>query len=644
MSHTWVNIMCNNNASLELNETRLIASFLENARLFPDQEAVVDGEQSITYAELDAVSNRIAARLQRSYSQTPEQPVKVVGVLLPRSIGNVACWLGAAKAGIAYAPIGRDWPSARIQGILRRCSIKVVLTGGDCAAIIPRDLPVEVLDVADFLDMPDNAPAIEIRVQKSRDEESLPLYVIHTSGSTGEPKSVALTHANTYAVLQNPSEYGVRKHDRMAHVIAVTFDLSMMEVWGSLLHAGTIIVTETEVSLDAERLKSHISRYDICWAILSTGVFNILSTQDVTTLKSMRDVCICGEMPNREAIMKVCAACPGTTIHNCYGPAECTIYVTRESITPKSLEPAVVPAGRPIAAAGILIVDDDMRPLPPGSVGEVLISGPCVGLGYIGDAKRTGRAFVHLPYLEGPVYRTGDYGTLDEHGSLTVFGRKDNQIKISGRRVELGEICSTAMRAPDVKMAFISLTQGADRELVAYVTPESPAMLTDRNLRARFVAGLKDHMLGRLPEYMVPRHYILVDSLPLNTHGKVDRSRLPTVPTPTLVEDGSILGMFREVLGNCDYRLQDSFFDAGGTSIKAARLIGAIRQATQVPVPFSLLLEDNTAAKVQAYVESARNSGVNTFHDAPKTEPVRFSFPRRTRRPSSLEKAVGDEQ
>ena len=200
------------------------------------------------------------------------------------------------------------------------------------------------------------------------------------------------------------------------------------------------------------------------------------------------------------------------------------------------------------------------------------------------------------------------------------------------------------MRAPDVKMAFISLTQGADRELVAYVTPESPAMLTDRNLRARFVAGLKDHMLARLPEYMVPRHYILVDSLPLNTHGKVDRSRLPTVPTPTLVEDGSILGMFREVLGNCDYRLQDSFFDAGGTSIKAARLIGEIRQATQVPVPFSLLLEDNTAAKVQAYVESARNSGVNTFHDAPKTEPVRFSFHRRTRRPSSLEKAVGDEQ
>lgn len=639
----WVNSMCNKTALLEIALSKLVSAFLENARRFPKQEAVVEGERSITYAELDAVSNRIALHLQQTYRNTANATVQVVGVALPRSIENIACWLGAAKAGIAYAPIAQDWPQARIWNIVRRCQIKVVITCAEWADVIPDEWPVDVLDVAALCGVAEEAPEIEARCVRA-DEGALPLYVIHTSGSTGEPKSVALTHENAYAVLRDPAEFGVRRHDRMAHVIAVTFDLSMMEVWGALLHAGTIVVTETNITLDAERLKIHIARFGIRWAILSTGVFNVLSTQDASVLKAMRDVCICGEMPNREAIMRVCAACPETTILNCYGPAECTIYVTRERITPQSLEPAVVPAGLPICGAEIMIADDDMTVLPCTEVGEVLIGGPCVGLGYLGDEERTARAFVNVPGVSGRVYRTGDYGSVDAHGRLTVLGRKDNQVKVSGRRVELGEICSTVMGAPDVKMAFIALTQGAEKELAAYIIPSSVAVLEDATLRAQFMATLKDHMLAHLPEYMAPRHYMLVETLPLNAHGKVDRARLPEVTAQTGLSDGSILGMFRDVLGYGDFGFQDSFFEMGGTSIKAARLIGEIRQATKVPVPFSLLLEEHTAAKVQAYVDAARAADGDGLEAPREAAPVKFSFRRRVNRSAAHVKASGNER
>ena len=260
--------------------TRLLDGFASAVSLHGSRDAVVDGEERLTYSELDAASDRLAAAVIAAAGQDaasfsgrePGRDQPVVGVLLPRSLANTAAWAGAAKAGFAYAPMSLEWPAERIRKVVERCSMQVVLSE-------PRywDRPglesVTLVDAAALLregDVPD------ARRQSCPDGgASLPLYVIHTSGSTGEPKGVLVSHDNVFTVLSPAGEYGLTPGSRLLHNIAVTFDLAMMEVWGALLHGGTLIVTQTDTVLDAPRLKAHLERHEVDWALLPPAVVTV---------------------------------------------------------------------------------------------------------------------------------------------------------------------------------------------------------------------------------------------------------------------------------------------------------------------------------------------------------------------------------
>ncbi len=642
--------------------TSLIKKILEVVEEYSDKIAVTEGDKSISYKELDSLSSKVACVIQDTYRDDLATRQKagrthngnktdaihstvVIGIYLPRSIANVVSWLGAAKSGITYAPIGLDWPDARIERIIERTGMKAVLTSGEQITGQSWSEKVKLIDVNALISSPAACQDISYMDEVAEPAPSTgynPLYVIHTSGSTGEPKGVILSHEGVCAQFSDPAVFAGRPGMRIMHVNAVTFDLSIQEVWGALLSGCAIIITETPVSLDAVRLRKHFEEYGVELAILSTAVFNILAFQDAAVLRTLEAVTICGELPNRQAIEKVYRACPETTVLNCYGPAECTVFASSEAINEKSFDYKTIPAGVPTPAAALYIVDEQMAVQPAEVVGEVLIGSECVGLGYIRDAERTAKAFVRLPGTDETVYRTGDYGMITEDGKLIVLGRMDNQVKISGYRVEPGEICGNIMKAPGVQLAHVMIPKTEYPEIIAYVVPEKSGQdrseQTSQASRTSMaysdttnIAGrLRDFLQTQLPAYMIPRHIVIMDSLPLNVHGKIDSSSLPPprAKEEEELDDGTILGMFRAILNNPDFSEEDSFLEAGGTSIKAARLIVKLRKLTGVFVPFTLLGSDQTVSGVSLFVENAKLSGAgNEMENGARTAKAGWDSP-----------------
>lgn len=555
-----------------------------------DAEACLFGAHALSYRELDRISGVLAARLA-DLGLCQRRPV---GVLLERSPEVVAAFVAAAKAGTPYVPLAPDWPEHRSRGILERCGAGLVLThpsdpprrDGFCG------LPTLAVDIG--------APgeARPLAPPPAPDQE-LALYVLHTSGSTGTPKGVMVSHANVLHFAANFCPESLRPGARVAFCAALTFDATVLEIWGSLLNGCTIVGGDTADILDAARLRSFLERNAVGSMFLATAAFNALALQDPSVFAPLEALFMGGEKPNLEIVRSVLAAGPPKGLHHCYGPTETTVIIARDLVRAVAPDGAHLPVGRAIGEAFVRIHDGQGRELPAGETGEVVLGGPTVAMGYNNDDALTAQAFVADHEHPGQrLYRTGDLGRLDDEGRLTILGRLDDQIKISGCRVSLGEICSVIEQAPQVATAHVAVPSGF-REPVAYVAPKPESGLTEASLRA-FLAA-------RLPRYMLPVRIILLPEMPVNANGKVDRQRLPApplLPSPDRGE-GAVLGLFRRILGDGGFRKADSFLAHGGTSLKAAALIAGIRDATGVLVPLDLFYAPRTAEGVELFVSVA---------------------------------------
>lgn len=568
---------------------RMNTLFAEHA----DDFAVIDRDLTLTFARLDAAANALARELLR-------RRLSVVGLYMTRSAASVVAAVAAAKAGIAYVPMGLDWPDARCRRIASRCGLAAVLVAGADAArcaLWAEDLPL--LDPADFLACLD---APEPDCSPSPDTV---LYIMHTSGSTGEPKGVRVHHEGIHSIFSAVSHLGYAPGQRMVHAASMTFDMSIMELWGGLLNGCTLCISDPETLLDARTLEHFLVSHGTGLLLLPTSVFNAVTSQDPAVFRSLRHLCFGGEMPGRAAIAAVLQACPTLSLHNCYGPTECSVFVAAATLTPDSLADRHIPAGQAVGQTRFLIVDEHMMPLACGEEGELIICGPCVALGYVQEQEKN-RAFLTL--ADGTrAYRSGDLACLHEDGTLYVLGRSDDQIKISGCRIEPGEVCAVLQQAEGVRMAHIGVLRGQQTQLAAYVVPAS-APADTRALEA----GLRIFLRSQLPDYMVPRHFFFLDDLPLSSSGKIDKTRLPGLQdvTPPVRQDPAghdpVLHIFRTVLEKPSFGHADSFLEAGGSSIMAARLIAALREHSGIAVPFSLILEPRTATRASLYIENAR--------------------------------------
>ncbi|MFH9347863.1 non-ribosomal peptide synthase/polyketide synthase [Kitasatospora sp. NPDC017646] len=563
-----------NDTAAELPDAAVLELFARRVRATPDAVAVVAGGTELTYRELDLRSNRLARALVRQ-GVRPETPV---AVLLERSADLVVAILAIVKAGGAYVPLDSRFPSSRIELILRESGAALVLTQEVLAALVQSEP-----DPSEF-----EVPCDPAQLA----------YIMYTSGSTGRPKGVAVTHRDVVGHALTP-EWRGGGHERVLMHSPTAFDLSTYELWVPLLGGGRIVVAPPE-QLDLDLLQHTVTTHGVTGLWLTAGLFRLVAEERPGLLAGVREVWTGGDVVSPAAVARVRAACPGIEVVNGYGPTEATTLATCHPVRSLPEHAATVPIGGPMANMRAYVLDDRLRPVPTGAVGELYLAGTGVARGYHGRPGLTAERFTADPY--GPagsrMYRTGDLAWWRADGTLEFAGRADHQVKLRGLRIEPGEIEAVLAGCPGVAQAAVVAREDrpGDKRLVAYLVPAPEG--------APESAELSGRLRRELPDYMVPAAFVAVDSLPLTVNGKLDRAALPapdygatgTGRGPRTPQEQLLCGLFAEVLGREQVSIDDGFFDLGGHSLLAARLASRVRETLGLELGLRMLFEAPTVA------------------------------------------------
>ncbi|MEV5831893.1 amino acid adenylation domain-containing protein [Spirillospora sp. NPDC052242] len=533
---------------------------------------------ALTYAELDERANRLAHRLI-GLGVGRDVPV---AVLLERSADIAVASLAILKAGGAYAPIHHGYPAERTAWAVAEVAAPVLVVNApmrERAADL--ETSAHVLDLDDdpgLAGLPGTDPGVPCHPEQLA-------CVLFTSGSTGVPKGVMLRHRDAVDLATDGRLRG-GAHDRVLVHSPHAFDASIYELWTPLLHGGTAVVAPPG-HLDGAAIERLVADGDLTGLFLTTTLFNLVADERPHAFARLREVLTGGEAGSPAAIRKVLAACPDTEVGNVYGPTEATTYTTVTGQRGPLADPAETSAvlGRPIDDMRVYVLDAGLRPVPPGVVGEAYIAGAGLGRGYLRRPALTAGRYVADPYgAPGDrMYRTGDLVRWRPGGTLEYVDRADFQVKVRGFRIELGEIEAAVAAHPAVANVAVVAREDTPgvKSLVAYVV--APGLPRDGG----GTDGLRRFVARRLPEYMVPAAFVRLDTFPVGPNGKLDRRALPAPDygeaaagrDPRTPEEERLAGIVAGVLGLDRVGADVSFFDLGGDSITALKLVTRARRA-----------------------------------------------------------------
>ena len=577
------------------------ARFAEQVARTPDAAAVAEARNGIalTYRELDQQANQLAHHLIKLGVGHEDR----VAVLVERSVGLVVAFLAILKAGATYLPIHEAYPADRRQWLVDHAGAAVLLVDEAMrTAGLPTGVPIVRVDDPAIAGEPIADPEVPIHPDQVA-------YVIHTSGSTGLPKGVAVTQRDVVRLLLDP-QWAVDRHARVLLVAPYAFDVSIYEIWMPLLHGGQVVIAPPG-RLDPPALRQLITTHRITGIHLTAGLFRVLAEEAPETLTGLREVLTGGDVIAPTAVSRVLEVCPGIVIHAMYGATEGTVFSAHHLLTRGTELGKVVPIGDVLSDVTIHILDEHLTPVPAGAVGEIYLAGEGVARGYLGQPELTAARFVADPFgLPGArMYRTGDLARRNGDGLIEFVGREDNQVKILGFLVELAEVEAALADYPGLAQVVVLARELEDGEkrLVGYVVPESGEL---------DLAGLRAHARTKLPDYMVPAVFVRLDSLPLTANGKLDRdampepdfSEIPTYRAPETPLQQALCAIFGSVLNVPEVGLDDSFFDLGGQSLQAMRLLNRIKAEVGVAVLINVLFDFPTVAELAAYIDAKRGS------------------------------------
>ncbi|UVC07733.1 non-ribosomal peptide synthetase [Rhizobium sp. TH2] len=573
----------------------------QQAELSPGATALVFGDRSMTYGDLDKLSDALAERLVALGVQKND----IVALFVPRSMETVIAQLAILKAGAAYLPIDVALPTEILDHMISECRPKVVFVTAENRQkieAVPR-LRGAFVDLFHLVgQLPRNAVFNGPRVDGGDTA-----YLMYTSGSTGRPKGVSVTHRGILRLVMDQNYIDFRRDDVVLHGGSLSFDLTTFEIWSALLNGCTLAGMPDEV-FSVPLLCDVIRNRGITITLLTTGLFNLFADFGDARLPSLRHVLFGGEVASPEHARRFLRAHANCRLTNCYGPTEATCIATYFEI-PHSFNGHEMPIGRPIAHTGILILDDELAEVPAGTEGQLAITGDGLADGYVQRPDLTEERFRIVRSADGPVraYLTGDMAVMKDDGTIAFKGRHDRQVKINGKRIELDEIEAALRRDHRLLDGVVVCHEQAPgvRHIVAYLCPKRPSDLTDPEFPRLVMSALR--MI--LPPYMIPSAAVVLKELPLTTAGKVERSKLqppPVVKSPLVApqsrDEEIVMRIWREALGVERIAADRNFFDLGGTSLQLLRAHVALEAELGRSIDVLALFQHTTIQELVRYL------------------------------------------
>lgn len=552
-----------NNTKVDYPKNKTIIDlFEEQVEKTPDSIAVVFEDTKLTYKELNEKANQLARFLLNNNVNIGE----IVGILLDKSLEMIISILGILKVGATFLPIDVNYPNERIDYIIRDSKANILLTNHNFihkASATVHPLTVELNNDC-FLQYDNTNLNINYRIDNLA-------YIMYTSGSTGNPKGVMVTHKNIVRLVKNNKFITFDSDEHILQTGSIVFDACTFEIWSALLNGFKLFIMKKEALLDAYVLEQYLETNKISTLWLTAPLFNQLCEANPYMFKNVKKLLTGGDVLSPKHINIVRKANPNLTIINGYGPTENTTFSCCFTINKNYFKS--IPIGKPISNSTAYVVNPCGNLCPIGVPGELWVGGDGVSNGYLNNEILTKEKFIKNPFEEGTIYKTGDLVKWLPDGNIEFLGRIDNQVKVRGFRIELNEINNKILEDSSVKEAFTTVkTINDTKHICSYVVTKK-----DFNLD-----NLKKYLNQYLPNYMIPTYFIILKKMPINSNGKVDKNALPndfeafinthSIKEASTEQEKLLLNLFRKVLNNDNIGIDDNFFEIGGDSLTAMKL------------------------------------------------------------------------
>ncbi len=579
------------------------ALFARRVRRDPDSVAVDAAEGQVSARELDELSDRLAARL----AAAGVGPEVLVGICAERGVRLIVGLLAILKAGGAYVPLDPGYPAPRLAFMLADARPRVMLTERALRGVLPADERVPVIELEAADEDAANAPASAVSADNLA-------YVMYTSGTTGRPKGVGVTHRGIVRLVENPNYVRLDPAESVLQYAPISFDASTFEIWGALLNGCRLVMAPPGIG-SADELGEIIEAKAVTTLWLTAPLFHLLVEQRPGCLRGVRQLLAGGDVVSPAHAARALAVSDGLTVINGYGPTETTTFACCHPMHGGVDATAPLPIGRPISATDAHILDEDLAPVPDGVAGELYVGGAGLARGYLNQPGTTAERFLPDPVSEAPgarIYRTGDRARRRDDGTVEFLGRADRQVKIRGFRVEPAEV-ETVITGHDAvgQCVVVPWDRGGERTLVAYVVLRSAVDVATE---------LREFVAARVPDHLVPARFVTVPGLPLDVNGKIDRAALPAPSesgpagayvAPATALERLVADIWMAVLGLDRAGVEDSFVDAGGDSLAAARIVARLRRTLGLGFSVDMILQAATIRRLAADIEARMSASLD---------------------------------